>query len=159
MATSYTLLSLKAFNTTLSHKPLWYSLFITSAGILTIYGMEESIYRASFSELTPEEKQRHSFRDFPAIPHLLLIGTPFEHQVWQATLRIPAGSTASYGQVAAAIGHPTAVRAVARALAKNHIAYFIPCHRVLLKSGDPCGYRWGVDKKIALLRSEKEVSW
>ena len=84
-------------------------------------------------------------------------GTPFQVMVWQALLRIPCGSTLSYGQLAAAIGRPTAVRAVAGAVAKNPIAFLIPCHRVLPTSGGIGGYRWGQACKRAMLTWEKAL--
>jgi len=86
---------------------------------------------------------------------LLAQGTPFQVMVWQALLRIPCGATLSYGQLAAAIGRPTAVRAVAGAVAKNPIAFLIPCHRVLPASGAIGGYRWGQARKGAMLAWEK----
>ena len=84
-------------------------------------------------------------------------GTAFQRRVWQALREIPAGSTSTYGQVAAAIGQPTAVRAVARACAANEIALAIPCHRVKRSDGGLGGYRWGVERKQALLEWESEA--
>ncbi|MDY0871674.1 methylated-DNA--[protein]-cysteine S-methyltransferase [Dongia rigui] len=81
-------------------------------------------------------------------------GTPFQRRVWQALLAIPAGSTASYSELAAAIGRPRAVRAVARACGANPIAVAIPCHRVIGSNGALTGYRWGVARKRALLARE-----
>jgi AraC family transcriptional regulator of adaptative response/methylated-DNA-[protein]-cysteine methyltransferase len=81
-------------------------------------------------------------------------GTAFQQRVWQALRAIPAGSTASYADVAAAIGSPKAVRAVAGACAANPIAVAIPCHRVLRNDGALSGYRWGVERKQALLNAE-----
>ena len=76
-------------------------------------------------------------------------------QVWCALRRIPYGETRSYGEIAAAIGRPRAVRAVARACATNPVAIAIPCHRVLPSAGGVGGYRWGADRKQALLRGER----
>lgn len=81
-------------------------------------------------------------------------GTAFQQQVWQALRAIPDGETASYQQVAAAIGKPNAVRAVARACAANTLAIIIPCHRVVRNDGGLSGYRWGVARKAAILRRE-----
>ena len=81
-------------------------------------------------------------------------GTAFQQRVWQALRAIPAGSTASYAQVAAAIGAPAAVRAVAQACASNALAVAIPCHRVVRSDGALSGYRWGVERKRALLERE-----
>jgi O-6-methylguanine DNA methyltransferase len=74
--------------------------------------------------------------------------------VWQALRDIPFGATRSYSDVAKAIGQPRAVRAVARACASNPVALVVPCHRVVAKTGEPGGYRWGVDRKRRLLRIE-----
>ncbi len=82
---------------------------------------------------------------------LILEGTNFQVKVWEALLAIPAGHAASYEDVAASMGRPTAVRAVASAVAANHIAYLIPCHRVLRKNGDTGEYRWSATRKKALL--------
>lgn len=81
-------------------------------------------------------------------------GTAFQEQVWQALSRIPAGRTASYAEVAAAIGLPKAVRAVAQACGANPTAVAIPCHRVVRTDGSAGGYRWGVERKRVLLARE-----
>ena len=83
-----------------------------------------------------------------------LRGTMFQQRVWQALRAIPAGATASYREVAERIGSPKAVRAVARACASNPIAVAIPCHRVVRSDGTLAGYRFGVDRKRALLARE-----
>jgi AraC family transcriptional regulator of adaptative response/methylated-DNA-[protein]-cysteine methyltransferase len=81
-------------------------------------------------------------------------GTAFQQRVWQALRNIPAGSTASYAEIARRIGQPKAVRAVAQACASNAIAVAIPCHRVVRNDGALSGYRWGVERKRALLEKE-----
>ncbi len=81
-------------------------------------------------------------------------GSAFQKRVWQALREIPAGSTASYADIAARIGQPGAVRAVARACATNSLAVAIPCHRVIRTDGGLSGYRWGVERKRALLDRE-----
>jgi len=81
-------------------------------------------------------------------------GTAFQQRVWQALRKIPAGSTVSYSQIARRIGVPKAVRAVAHACATNAIAVAIPCHRVVRNDGSLSGYRWGVERKRALLERE-----
>jgi AraC family transcriptional regulator, regulatory protein of adaptative response / methylated-DNA-[protein]-cysteine methyltransferase len=81
-------------------------------------------------------------------------GTAFQQRVWKALKEIPAGSTASYTDIAARIGAPKAVRAVAQACASNSIAVAIPCHRVVRNDGALSGYRWGVERKRALLKRE-----
>jgi len=74
--------------------------------------------------------------------------------VWEALRKIPYGRTRSYAEVARAIGRPRATRAVARACASNPAALVIPCHRVVKSNGDLGGYRWGMERKQALLRQE-----
>lgn len=85
-------------------------------------------------------------------------GTAFQLRVWNALRRIPAGSTATYADVARRIGRPASVRAVAAACAANRIAVVIPCHRVIRLDGTLSGYRWGVDRKRALLDREAAAS-
>jgi AraC family transcriptional regulator of adaptative response/methylated-DNA-[protein]-cysteine methyltransferase len=80
--------------------------------------------------------------------------TAFQLRVWQALRAIPRGETRTYSEVAAAIGEPNAIRAVASACASNHAALVIPCHRVIGKDGALTGYRWGVARKRALLERE-----
>ncbi|HZV98515.1 MAG TPA: bifunctional DNA-binding transcriptional regulator/O6-methylguanine-DNA methyltransferase Ada [Methylophilaceae bacterium] len=81
-------------------------------------------------------------------------GTAFQQRVWQALREIPAGSTASYTEIANRIGLPQAVRAVAGACAANALAVAIPCHRIIRNDGALSGYRWGVERKRALLERE-----
>ena len=81
-------------------------------------------------------------------------GTAFQRRVWQALRDIPAGQTASYTDIAARIGSPTSVRAVAGACAANNIAVAIPCHRVVRNDGTLSGYAWGVERKRQLLETE-----
>lgn len=91
----------------------------------------------------------------PSDPLAVLVrGTNLQVQVWQALLRVPAGTAVSYGTVARAIGRPTASRAVAGAVAANRVGVLIPCHRVLRASGALSGYRWGPDRKRRLLAVE-----
>jgi AraC family transcriptional regulator of adaptative response/methylated-DNA-[protein]-cysteine methyltransferase len=82
--------------------------------------------------------------------------TAFQWRVWKALQSIPYGSTQSYAQVAEAIGRPTAMRAVAQACASNPVALVIPCHRVVRSDGSLSGYRWGVERKQALLDQERK---
>lgn len=83
-------------------------------------------------------------------------GTVFQQRVWQALQTIKPGQTASYGELAQRIGSPKAVRAVASACAANVLAVAIPCHRIVRNNGDLSGYRWGVERKRALLTREAE---
>jgi len=85
---------------------------------------------------------------------LALMGAPFQIKVWEALLRIPSGHVTSYGEIAAAIGNPKAVRAVGTAVGRNPISLLIPCHRALRKSGGLGGYHWGLPVKRAILAWE-----
>lgn len=89
--------------------------------------------------------------EFPAPWQLLVKGTAFQLKVWQALLAIPSGAMISYQDLAVLVGHPTACRAVASAVAANPIGYLIPCHRVIRKSGEISQYRWGSSRKKAML--------
>jgi AraC family transcriptional regulator of adaptative response/methylated-DNA-[protein]-cysteine methyltransferase len=83
--------------------------------------------------------------------HLQLKGTNFQVNVWRALLAIAPGSLVSYGNIAAYLGHPQASRAVASVVARNPVAYLIPCHRVIKKGGQTHGYRWGATRKKAMI--------
>lgn len=85
-------------------------------------------------------------------------GTAFQQRVWQALRAIPPGQTVSYSTLAAAIGSPRAVRAVASACAANTLAVAIPCHRVIRRDGSLSGYRWGLERKRELLAREHSES-
>lgn len=101
------------------------------------------------------------FVEAPAIEldlPLDLRGTAFQERVWQALRKIPVGTTLSYADIAARIGAPRAVRAVARACAANRLAVAVPCHRVVRQDGALSGYRWGVERKRELLRREKALA-
>ncbi len=84
-------------------------------------------------------------------------GTAFQQRVWQALREIPPGRTVSYSQIAHRIGAPKAVRAVGAAVGANPLAVAIPCHRVIRNDGSLCGYRWGVERKRALIEREAVV--
>lgn len=90
----------------------------------------------------------------PALP-LDVRATAFQWRVWQALMEIPYGETRSYGEIAKAIGHPTAARAVGRACGLNRVALAIPCHRAVGSDGRLTGYRWGTARKEALLAMER----
>ena len=83
-----------------------------------------------------------------------LLGTAFQHRVWQALMRIPAGETRTYAELAQMIDQPRAARAVARACASNRVAVLVPCHRIVRGDGSLGGYRWGLPRKQALLAGE-----
>ena len=106
-----------------------------------------AVVEAAFSEGEEREPLR-----------VLLRGTNFQLQVWRALLRIPPGRVLAYDDVAALLERPTAARAVGRAVGQNPVAVLIPCHRVLRKDGALGGYRWGLDRKRALLAREAVAS-
>jgi AraC family transcriptional regulator of adaptative response/methylated-DNA-[protein]-cysteine methyltransferase len=103
--------------------------------------LAEQYIRRIFRSVEPEERPIH----------LLVKGTNFQVSVWKALLRIPPGELRSYGQVAQSLGRTGAARAVGGALARNPIAYLIPCHRVIRSIGAPGDYRWGAARKRALI--------
>jgi len=85
---------------------------------------------------------------------LLLLGTNFQIKVWEALLRIPAGSVVSYGDLARHLGQPSAARAVGGAVGRNPISFLIPCHRAIRKMGITGDYHWGATRKKAILAWE-----
>ena len=86
--------------------------------------------------------------------HLWIRGTNLQIAVWRALLRVPPGALTTYADVAKFVAAPRAVRAVASAIARNPVAWVIPCHRVLRGDGDLAGYAWGIDRKAAILGFE-----
>ena len=115
------------------------------------YTKTAPLIRSIFSEDTAEFKTSLS----TVSPlRLLLRGTNFQIKVWEALLKIPSGSVTTYEQVAAQISQPNAVRAVGSAVGHNPIAYLIPCHRVIRKSGEFGNYRYGSARKKVLLARE-----
>lgn len=102
-----------------------------------------------------------AFVDMPQIGLNLSLdiqGTSFQQRVWKALKTIPLGQTASYTDIANAIGMPKAVRAVANACGSNNLAVAIPCHRVVQKNGSLAGYKWGIERKSLLLAKELSKS-
>ena len=96
---------------------------------------------------------------FPVTPargkvHLVLCGTNFQMKIWEALIRTEPGQVLSYQRIATHIGSPRAQRAVGSAVAANHIGFLIPCHRVIRESGEIGNYRWGSDRKLAILAWE-----
>jgi AraC family transcriptional regulator of adaptative response/methylated-DNA-[protein]-cysteine methyltransferase len=133
---------------------------------------DREVEQALFAEFSRAEIQRDDRALKPWIdailrnldgqqPHLDLPldvrATAFQKQVWEELQTIPYGETRSYGEVAKAIGHPRATRAVARACAANPAALVVPCHRVVRKDGQPGGYRWGTGRKEMLLQRERDA--
>jgi AraC family transcriptional regulator of adaptative response/methylated-DNA-[protein]-cysteine methyltransferase len=82
---------------------------------------------------------------------IVMIGTDFEVRVWETLLSVPMGRAVSYSTIAEQLGRPTAARAVGAAVGRNPICFVVPCHRVIRKDGDLCGYHWGLTRKRAIL--------
>lgn len=101
-----------------------------------------------------QHKAMAFFSESPEGVRLHIKGTPFQLNVWQALLKIPAGSLCAYSDIAAEIGQPKAQRAVGSAIARNPVAVLIPCHRVIRENGMIGQYRWGRGRKIQLLAQE-----
>ena len=116
----------------------------------------EALLKAYFEGQWP---QGRSARDrLKSLSLDLSAGTEFQQAVWQALMSIPLGQTCSYGQLASAIGRPSAVRAVGTAIGRNPISILIPCHRVLGGQGQMTGYAGGIWRKQALLQLENALS-
>ena len=126
-----------------------------------VHDLEDRFAKATLLGAEPEFEKLVArvvaFVDAPTLGHELPLdirGTTFQQRVWEALRDIPAGSTATYREISERIGAPGAARAVARACASNPLAVAIPCHRVVRSDGAPGGYRWGVERKQALLERE-----
>lgn len=123
---------------------------------ITITSLQKSFPKASIKQQTNDWQQRAA-QCFQSVSfgnekiNLHLKGTPFQLKVWEALLRIPAGQLNSYGNIAESIEKPTATRAVGTAIGKNPVAFLIPCHRVIRNSGALGGYRWGLERKAAMI--------
>jgi AraC family transcriptional regulator of adaptative response/methylated-DNA-[protein]-cysteine methyltransferase len=85
-------------------------------------------------------------------------GTDFQLRVWRALLRIPSGKLTTYGQLASAVGAPSAARAVGSAVGSNELAWLIPCHRVIRQTGMAGEYRWGAVRKRAMIAWERPIT-
>ncbi len=145
------LFSPQEFKKYLKDKQIYQKVIKTPAGLLSQKSTDEGIFETAFVEtdLTASDS-------IFVTNALLLAGTPFQLQVWQAALKIRPGTSCSYQELAEMIGKPNAHRAVANALGANKIAYFVPCHRIKRKNGELGGYAWGIERKQALLKAEKE---
>ncbi len=147
----------------------------SQAGLLAVYlGDQPNAlihalqHRIPTAQLLPADQSTASilarliaFAENPALPieiPLHLQGTEFQIRVWQALRAIPLGQTITYTQLAHSIGAPAAVRAVGRACALNQLALIIPCHRVIAANGSLTGYRWGIERKQAILNHEAALA-
>ncbi len=147
----------------------------TTRGICNLHFLEEAqeesviqLLRQQWgkAELTRDQLKTEGLCDRifpnPAIPNhsiqeplmVVVKGTNFQIQVWRALLNLPFGTLTTYQKLAANLQKPTAARAIGNAVGKNPIGYLIPCHRVIRESGELGGYRWGIDRKAALLEWE-----
>ena len=140
---------------------------VTNKGICSLEFIGSSDSEAAVADLKKQWKNAQTIKDQKttknyvdkifsnrlrkSLPTLHVKGTNFQVKVWEALLKIPQGTVVSYEALAASIGKPKAVRAVANAVAHNPVAYLIPCHRVIRKTGAIGGYHWGHEKKIAIL--------
>ena len=142
----------------------------TPLGKLLVAATSKGVCEVSFvDDDTPLEKQESLQKTADSIISYLsgesqlseikldIQGTEFQKIVWQALYNIPHGTTSNYKQVAADIGKPKAIRAVANACAANKIMLFIPCHRVIRENGKISGYRFGISRKTKLLELEKNA--
>jgi AraC family transcriptional regulator of adaptative response/methylated-DNA-[protein]-cysteine methyltransferase len=149
----------------------WALIATTTRGICNLHFLEEAekeiaaaqlLHQAwSKAELTQDQHKTQGLCDrifptafTPSAPEPLTVvvkGTHFQIQVWKALLNLPFGTLTTYQSLAVAIQKPTAARAIGNAVGKNPIGYLIPCHRVIRESGELGGYRWGLDRKAALL--------
>ena len=120
------------------------------AEIVWDHGLAESVVASAFV--------RSSVNDVPAPLKTFVRGTDFQVRVWRALLEIPHGELTSYSRLAQSVGKPSATRAVASAVAKNRLAYLIPCHRVIRETGVIGKYRWGRDRKIAIVAWEQAAA-
>ena len=128
---------------------------------IALEGLEETFPEASIlhSADNVQDKAMSFFNEKgpDGALRLHLRGTPFQIKVWEALIRIPKGLLTTYASVAGSMGRPGAHRAVANAIAKNPVAYLIPCHRVIRSNGEPGGYRWGTIRKSAMIGREASL--
>jgi len=136
--------------------------FVDGDPIRHVAMMESEWPSACFGEDVKKTRQVHEQlfgqRRTQQSVTLLLKGTQFQIQVWEALLRIPIGSISTYENIAALTGKPSATRACASAIARNNIGWLIPCHRVVRKIGESGKYRWGSSRKKLMLAYETVVS-
>jgi methylated-DNA-[protein]-cysteine S-methyltransferase len=115
---------------------------------------DEPVLAAARAQLAEYFDGRRAGFDLP----LALHGTSFQRAVWQALLSVPFGATSTYGAIAAAIGRPSAVRAVGAAIGANPIGIIVPCHRIIGRGGRLTGYAGGLDRKAKLLALEDRAA-
>ena len=109
--------------------------------------VEDSAFTAALAQRVFDPREWRPERPL----RVVLIGTDFEIRVWQTLLAIPLGRATTYGSIAKDLDKASASRAVGTAVGRNPISFVVPCHRVIGKSGDLCGYHWGLPRKRAIL--------
>lgn len=119
---------------------------------------DDAVTATWLPRIFPPAGKRRLLPQQPPSLKLLLHGSAFQLKVWSALLAIPEGKICTYQQVADLTGSPTAVRAVASAIAKNNIGYLIPCHRVIRSGGEFSHYRWGSTRKQAMIAREASAA-
>ncbi len=149
----------------------WVLIAASSEGVAAIlFGDNPDELMGEFREIFPEWRRVESNDEFEQLADevvtfvetpadrlrvpLDMAGSAFQRRIWRALREIPAGTTASYKDIATRIGAPNAARAVARACASNVLAMAVPCHRVVRADGSLSGYRWGIERKRRLLDRE-----
>lgn len=171
MKITITHLTKKKFQEQIAQTTVFFGYHELPTTLVFICATELGIINAILCDTYDKEMERATLQQYPhkqpfeaghlaellscPVISVVLVGTDFQAAVWQAAIKIPAGSTTTYHELAELIGKNKAHRAVANALAKNDIAYFIPCHRIIRKDGSLGGFRWGLAKKSALLADEK----
>lgn len=141
-------LSAKVFKKIIKETANIKEIIATPIGALEIVRTELGVHQATFID---DQLTKHGENQL----ELVLVGTDFQIDVYKTILSIKHGQTKTYQEIAELIGRPKAWRAVANALARNTIAYFVPCHRVIKSDGSMGGYKWGVPLKEKLLAYEK----
>ncbi len=162
--------------------PHYHATFSTPLGQMSVSACDNQLVSSLFAKNYPDEgfhgsnkvslmrstnssffeqvelKLQNYFNGLADITNAFLLspsGTPFQHRVWAAIALVPAGRTTSYSEIAIQISQALANRAVANACAKNHLALFIPCHRITNAQNKTTGYHWGIKRALYLLELEK----
>ena len=132
------------------------AVFLSDSPEKLIEELQKSFPHAHFDQKEIDSSLLVLIQDPKQVSHFRLDirGTPFQRIVWKTIRKIPRGEVRTYSQIAAEIGHPKAVRAVANACASNRLAILIPCHRVVRKDGKTSGYRWCTKRRESLLIRE-----
>lgn len=140
---------------------IWSNEGLVYLGYLNLNGIEEELAQrqkawpgAQFREAPATEPIFQDLQQERYQGALVLVGTDFQLEVWQALLRIPSGQLTSYGMLAQALGRPGGAQAIGQAVGSNPISLLVPCHRVIANNGKMGGYHWGLQVKHALLARE-----